>query len=83
MELNNSFNKRKKIKRIRVKLKKIKQKNWLKDEIERKKTSTKMPRIKLEILKNKYQKKIKYIRNYNWITKLKRIKTFINEKWSK
>ena len=49
IELKNNFNKRKKIKRMRIKLKKKQQKIWLNDEIKRKKTSTKMLRIKLEI----------------------------------
>jgi len=37
---------------MRVKLKKIEQKIWLKDKIERKKASTKLEGIKIEILKN-------------------------------
>jgi hypothetical protein len=45
-----------------AKLKKIKQhKTWLKDEIERKKTSTKVSMKKLKILKNKdWNEKSKY-----------------------
>jgi len=37
------------LKRMRVKLKKIEQKIWLKDKIERKKASTKLQGIKIEI----------------------------------
>jgi hypothetical protein len=50
IELKNNFNKRIKLKRMRVKLKK-KQNICLNDEIEKKQTSTKVSKIKLEIQK--------------------------------
>jgi hypothetical protein len=46
--LKNNFKEKKQIKRIRVKLKNIKQKYWLNNEIKRKDTSTKGPREKIK-----------------------------------
>jgi hypothetical protein len=61
---------KKKTKRMRVKLKKIKQqKIWLKDKIERKNASTKLQGIKIEIKKKWEPKwKTKHMKNCNWMT---------------
>ena len=76
----------KKNKRMRVKIKKKKQlKIWLKDEIKReKKNFNKSVKDKIKKFKKWGPKrKTKYTKNYNWMTKLKRIKISINEKGTK
>jgi hypothetical protein len=54
-------------------------------ELKEQKTLTKVLRKKLEIKKKKQglKWKTKHMRNYNWMTKLKRIKTSINKKGTK
>jgi hypothetical protein len=72
LNLKNSFNKRKKqIKRMRVKLKKIKQqKLWLNYKIESQKNFNKS--VKEKYYKKDQNKKTKHMRNCNWRTKLKK-----------